>query len=152
MVYDDGKPTDIVCIIVGIVCSHNRLVGRLFNVSKVRMQKRPCVMFVLLIRMDVQKWRLDKRQYQGHASQDGGAFPHVIILHGYRVCRHSSSVSHCHDAGLGSYRWVIRQPEVDFQFTSSFVAQSVDLSLWQDVHEFGILYLSVIVGLMNLNV
>src|SRR6185437_4795131 len=34
----------------------------------------------------------------------------------------------------------------------SFVAHAVDLSLWHDVHGFGILYLSVIAGVMNRNV
>jgi hypothetical protein len=42
--------------------------------------------------------------------------------------------------------------EVVFQVTISFVAQVVDLSLWHDVHAFGILYLSVIAGVMNLKV
>jgi hypothetical protein len=32
------------------------------------------------------------------------------------------------------------------------VAQSVDLSLWQDVQALGILYLSVMAGVMNRNV
>jgi hypothetical protein len=35
---------------------------------------------------------------------------------------------------------------------SSFVAQSLDLSVWQDVQGLGILYLSVIDGEMNLKV
>lgn len=32
---------------------------------------------------------------------------------------------------------------------NSFVAHAVDLSAWHDVHGFGILYLSVIDGVMN---
>ena len=42
-----------------------------------------------------------------------------------------------------------RQGEVDFQLNSSLFDQSVDLSVWQDVQGFGILYLSVIAGVMN---
>jgi hypothetical protein len=45
-----------------------------------------------------------------------------------------------------------RQGDVVFQVVSSFVAQSVDLSVWQDVQGLGILYLSVIAGEMNLKV
>ena len=45
-----------------------------------------------------------------------------------------------------------RHGEVVFQVTSSFVAQSVDLSVWQDVQGLGILYLSVMAGEMNLKV
>ena len=45
-----------------------------------------------------------------------------------------------------------RHGEIVFQVINSFVAQSVDLSLWQDVQGFGILYLSVIAGEMNLKV
>jgi hypothetical protein len=45
-----------------------------------------------------------------------------------------------------------RHGDVVFQVISSFVAQSVDLSAWQDVQAFGILYLSVIVGDTNLKV
>jgi len=44
------------------------------------------------------------------------------------------------------------QGDVVFHVISSFVAQSVDLSVWQDVQGFGILYLSVIAGEMNLKV
>jgi len=46
----------------------------------------------------------------------------------------------------------IRHGDVVFQVISSFVAQSVDLSVWQDVQGLGILYLSVIPGQMNLKV
>jgi hypothetical protein len=42
--------------------------------------------------------------------------------------------------------------DVVFQVLNSFVAQSVDLSVWQDVQGLGILYLSVIDGEMNLKV
>jgi hypothetical protein len=42
--------------------------------------------------------------------------------------------------------------EVVFHVIISFVAQSVDLPAWHDVHAFGILYLSVIAGVMNLKV
>ena len=42
-----------------------------------------------------------------------------------------------------------RHGEVVFQLSSSLVAQPVDLSVWHDVHGFGILYLSVIAGVMN---
>src|ERR1700678_1739277 len=45
-----------------------------------------------------------------------------------------------------------RHGDVVFQVISSFVAHSVDLSVWQDVQGFGILYLSVIAGDMNLKV
>ena len=45
-----------------------------------------------------------------------------------------------------------RHGDVVLQVRSSFVAQSVDLSAWQDVQAFGILYLSVIAGEMNLKV
>jgi hypothetical protein len=45
-----------------------------------------------------------------------------------------------------------RHGDVVFQVNISFVAQSVDLSVWQDVQAFGILYLSVIAGEMNLKV
>ncbi|HZL28807.1 MAG TPA: hypothetical protein VFC39_19935, partial [Acidobacteriaceae bacterium] len=45
-----------------------------------------------------------------------------------------------------------RHGEVVFQLSNSLLAQSVDLSVWQDVQGFGILYLSVIAGVMNLNV
>src|SRR3984885_5469852 len=45
-----------------------------------------------------------------------------------------------------------RHGDVVFQVISSFVAHSVDLSVWQDVQGFGILYLSVIAGEMNLKV
>jgi len=46
----------------------------------------------------------------------------------------------------------IRHGEVVLQVVNSFVAQSVDLSVWQDVQGLGILYLSVIAGEMNLKV
>jgi hypothetical protein len=46
----------------------------------------------------------------------------------------------------------IRQGDVVDQVSNSFVAQSVDLSLWHGVQAFGILYLSVIAGVTNLNV
>jgi hypothetical protein len=46
----------------------------------------------------------------------------------------------------------IRHGDVVFQVIISFVAQSVDLSVWQDVQAFGVLYLSVIAGEMNLKV
>jgi hypothetical protein len=45
-----------------------------------------------------------------------------------------------------------RHGDVVFQVISSFVAQSEDLFVWQDVQGFGILYLSVIAGEMNLKV
>jgi hypothetical protein len=45
-----------------------------------------------------------------------------------------------------------RHGDVVFQVISSFVAQSVDLSVWQDVQGLGILYLSVIAGEVNLKV
>ena len=38
------------------------------------------------------------------------------------------------------------------QSSIAFAAHAVDLSLWQEVQGFGILYLSVIAGVMNLNV
>jgi hypothetical protein len=41
---------------------------------------------------------------------------------------------------------------VVFQLSISFVAQPVDLSAWHVVQAFGILYLSVIAGVMNLKV
>ena len=40
----------------------------------------------------------------------------------------------------------MRQGEGDLQVNISVVAQSVDLSLWHEVHAFGILYLSVMAG------
>ena len=46
----------------------------------------------------------------------------------------------------------IRQGDVVDQVSNSFVAQSVDLSLWHEVQAFGILYLTVIAGVTNLNV
>jgi hypothetical protein len=39
-----------------------------------------------------------------------------------------------------------------FPTQHSLVAHSVDLSVWQEVQGFGILYLSVIAGVMNLKV
>lgn len=45
-----------------------------------------------------------------------------------------------------------RHGDVVFQVISSFVAQSEDLSVWQDVQGLGILYLSVMAGEMNLKV
>ena len=45
-----------------------------------------------------------------------------------------------------------RHGDVVFQVIISFVAQSLDLSVWQDVQGLGILYLSVIAGEMNLKV
>jgi hypothetical protein len=42
--------------------------------------------------------------------------------------------------------------DVVFQVNISLVAQSVDLPAWQEVQAFGILYLSVIAGVMNLKV
>jgi hypothetical protein len=45
-----------------------------------------------------------------------------------------------------------RHGDVVFQVISSFVAQSFDLSVWQDVQGLGILYLPVIAGEMNLKV
>ena len=45
-----------------------------------------------------------------------------------------------------------RHGDVVFQVSISLVAQSVDLSAWQEVQAFGILYLSVITGEMNLKV
>jgi hypothetical protein len=45
-----------------------------------------------------------------------------------------------------------RHADVVFQVISSLAAQSVDLSVWQDVQGLGILYLSVIAGEVNLNV
>ena len=46
----------------------------------------------------------------------------------------------------------MRHGDVLFHATISFVAQSVSLSVWQEVQEFGILYLSVIAGVMKLKV
>ena len=45
-----------------------------------------------------------------------------------------------------------RHGDIVFQVISSLAAQSVDLSVWQDVQGLGILYLSVIAGELNLNV
>jgi len=45
-----------------------------------------------------------------------------------------------------------RQGDVVFHDSNSLLAQSVDLSVWQDVQGLGILYLSVIAGEMNLKV
>ncbi len=45
-----------------------------------------------------------------------------------------------------------RHGEVVFQLSNSLLAQIVDLSVWQDVQGFGILYLSVMAGVMNWNV
>ena len=45
-----------------------------------------------------------------------------------------------------------RHGDVVVQVIRFFVAQSVDLSVWQDVQGLGILYLSVIAGEMNLKV
>ena len=45
-----------------------------------------------------------------------------------------------------------RHGEIVFQIINSFVAHSVDLSVWQEVQGLGILYLFVIVGEMNLKV
>lgn len=45
-----------------------------------------------------------------------------------------------------------RHGERSGHLLNSFVAHAVDLSAWHDVHGFGILYLSVIAGLMNRNV
>jgi hypothetical protein len=50
------------------------------------------------------------------------------------------------------HHWPTLHGEVVFQVAISFVAQAVGLSLWHDVHAFGILYLSVIAGVMNLKV
>jgi hypothetical protein len=45
-----------------------------------------------------------------------------------------------------------RHGEIVFQVINSFVAHSVDLSVWQEVQGLGTLYLFVIVGEMNLKV
>jgi len=42
-----------------------------------------------------------------------------------------------------------RQGAVVFHDDSSLLAHAVDLPVWQDVHEFGILYLSVMAGVMK---
>ena len=56
--------------------------------------------------------------------------------------RLNSDVAHC----------ATRQGDVVFHDSSSWLAQSVDLSVWHEVQGLGILYLSVIVGEMNLKV
>ena len=43
----------------------------------------------------------------------------------------------------------MRQGDVVFHDSSCVVAHLVDLSSWHDVQAFGILYLSVIAGVMN---
>jgi hypothetical protein len=45
-----------------------------------------------------------------------------------------------------AHSWKAATSDVVFQAISSFVSQSVDLSEWQDVQAFGILYFSVIRG------
>lgn len=42
-----------------------------------------------------------------------------------------------------------RQGEVVLHDDNSLLAHSVDLSVWQDVHGLGILYFSVIAGVMK---
>ena len=51
-----------------------------------------------------------------------------------------------------SPRYCTRHGETFDQPRSASRAQSVDLSVWQPVHGFGILNSSVIVGVMNANV
>ena len=46
----------------------------------------------------------------------------------------------------------MRQGEPSGQCCKVSVAQAVDLSVWQVVQGFGILYFSVIAGVMNANV
>jgi hypothetical protein len=50
------------------------------------------------------------------------------------------------------YFYSSRQGDRSFQWRIASVAQAVLLSEWQEVHGLGILYLSVITGLMNLKV
>jgi hypothetical protein len=46
----------------------------------------------------------------------------------------------------------MRQGERSGQWRSASVAHAVVLSVWQEVHGFEILYLSVMAGVMNRNV
>ena len=46
----------------------------------------------------------------------------------------------------------MRQGDSSVQWRMASAAQAVFLSMWQDVHGFGILYLSVIAGVMKANV
>ena len=71
------------------------------------------------------------------------------------VCRACSS----HHLGMrtltrqrNSHSYSSRHGERSGHLLISLVAHAVDLSLWHDVHGFGILYLSVIAGVMNRNV
>lgn len=85
----------------------------------------------------------------------------LAIMHSLRRLYESIDGNHCPTNRLQlkesveprvSLHCPTRHGDVVFQVISSFVAQSVDLSVWQDVQELGILYLSVIAGEMNLKV
>jgi hypothetical protein len=54
--------------------------------------------------------------------------------------------------GRGIYRHSIRHAERSGQRCKTSAAHAVVLSVWQDVQEFGILYLSVIAGVVKANV
>jgi hypothetical protein len=62
------------------------------------------------------------------------------------------SSSTIRESPLSSGHCPTRHGDVVCQVISSFVAQSVDLSVWQEMQGLGILYLSVIAGEMNLKV
>ncbi len=59
--------------------------------------------------------------------------------HEQTYCLQQSFANHCS----------IRHGDTGDQLFNCCIAQTVDLSLWQSVQGLGILYLSVIVGLIN---
>jgi len=67
------------------------------------------------------------------------------------VYRHTFSLASRlpHPANSLQNLYSSRQGERSGHLLNSFVAHAVDLSVWQEVHGFGILYLSVISGVMN---
>ncbi len=77
----------------------------------------------------------------------------AVIAFGQAVIRDSLMNSRKQGSNLSTLlHCPTRHGDVVFQVVSSFVAQSVDLSVWQEVQGLGILYLSVIAGELNLKV
>jgi hypothetical protein len=64
----------------------------------------------------------------------------------------STSENRCKPSFTWNRPYSIRQGERSFQWRIASVAQSVFLSEWHEVQELGILYFSVITGVMNLKV
>jgi len=88
-------------------------------------------MIVVLIADCERLFMVTGAAYHAQHSRTVSAWRILLCVHSYRPTRHGEAV---------------------FQVITSFVAQSVDLSVWHAVQGFGILYLSVIAGEMNLKV